>query len=218
MSENKKGVFITVEGPDGSGKTSNIPFLRECLQEHGFNVITTREPGGSPIAEELRRIILTEYMDANAELLLFAAARADHIAKTIKPAMESGHVVLSDRFCDSTVAYQGYGRGLLEKVRELEHFVHAGFYPDHTLFFDIPFEECLSRLSKRTDKQDRIDQEAVEFKRRVWYGYQRQYNDNQHRMVRIDALEDLPAVQKQILNWIHEEFAPQYRHLQHYPR
>lgn len=214
----KKGVFISMEGPDGSGKTTNVGFLRECLQEHGFKVVTTREPGGSPIAEELRRIILTQYMESNAELLLFAAARADHISKTIKPALDGGHVVLTDRFCDSTVAYQGYGRGLLEKVRELEQFVHAGFYPDFTLFFDIPFEECLSRLSKRTDKQDRIDQEAVEFKRRVWFGYQRQFNDNQHRMVRINALEDLPDVQRQIQNWVHNEFAPKHRHLQHYPR
>lgn len=219
MSNDKKGVFITMEGPDGAGKSSNVPFLAECLRENGFKVaVTTREPGGSKVGELLRPIILNEPMDSTAELLLFAAGRADHINRVIKPALERGEVIISDRFCDSTVAYQGYGRGLLEKVRELEEFVHGDFYPNHTLFFDIPFEECLSRLSKRTDKQDRIDQEAIDFKRRVWFGYQRQFNENQHRMVRINALDDLPSVQKQIQNWVHVEFVPIHRHLQHYPR
>ena len=216
---NKRGVFISCEGPDGAGKSTNVPFLRECLLEHGFKVaVTTREPGGSKVGELLRPIILSEPMDSKAELLLFAAGRADHIQRVIVPALERGEVIISDRFCDSTVAYQGYGRGLLDEVRELEQFVHTGFYPDHTLFFDIPFEECISRLSKRTDKQDRIDQEAIDFKRRVWFGYQQQYNSNLHRMVRIDALEDLAHVQRQIQKWVHEVFAPKYRHLQHYPR
>lgn len=213
MSNNKQGVFISCEGPDGAGKTSNIPFLAECLREHGFQVLTTREPGGTPIAEDLRKIILSEYMPSDVELLLFAAARADHIAQVIKPAMERGTVVLSDRFHDSTVAYQGWGRQLLDKVRELDHFVRQGFAPDHTLFFDIPFEECVNRLSKRTDKQDRIDQEALDFKKRVWCGYQQQFNTNPDRMVRIDAMGDLEEVRAQLQRWVHEEFSPKYEHL-----
>jgi dTMP kinase len=212
------GAFISLEGPDGSGKTSNVGFLAECLREWGFTVVTTREPGGSKLAEKLRDILLNDYMPSMSELLLFAAARADHIESVIKPAMYRGEVVVSDRFCDSTVAYQGWGRGLLPQVQELEKFVHNGFYPDHTLYFDLPFEMCLERLAQRTDKQDRIDQEAIAFKENVWKGYRAQYFANPNRMVKIDASWAPARVQGQLQNWVVNKFVPQYKHLQHYPR
>lgn len=216
MTNKKRGVFITQEGPDGSGKSTNHGFLVDLLRGHGFNVVSTREPGGTQIAEEIRAMLLCpsiEKMDAKTELLLFAAARAQHLANKIKPHLDEGFVVISDRFSDSTVAYQGHGRDLLNDVQILEEFVHRGFYPDHTLFFDIPFEECLNRLRKRTDKQDRIDQEEVNFKHRVWNGYQVQYNANPQRMVRIDALPDIENVRRQITQWVDEVFIPKYNHL-----
>lgn len=218
LENNKHGVFVTLEGSDGAGKTSNVSFIAECLREYGFRILTTREPGGTPVAEQLRHLVLHEHMTDDAELLIFAAARADHIATVIKPAMAEGTVVLSDRFHDSTIAYQGWGRKLLSKVHELDKFVRQGFEPDHTLFFDIPFEECLNRLSKRSDKQDRIDQEAIDFKKRVWEGYQNCFNSNRHRMVRIDALNDPEHVREQLRRWVHEKFTPKYEHLRHFPR
>lgn len=209
----KQGVFLTLEGPDGSGKTSNVKFLADLLHAHGFDVLITREPGGTPLAEKLREILLSDKMPSMTELLLFAAARASHIEERIQPALALGKVVLSDRFCDSTNAYQGWGRGLLRQVQELEKFVHNGFYPHHTLFFDLPFEMCLDRLAKRTDKQDRIDLEAVAFKERVWKGYKAQLLANRDRMVRLDASQNLESVQKQIRNWVDMVFAPKYKHL-----
>jgi dTMP kinase len=216
MNNQTRGVFLSLEGPDFSGKSTNLPFLAECLTAHGFKVVQTREPGGTNIAEHIRTVLLSpqiEKMDTKTELLLFAAARAQHIEQKIKPHLDLGFVVVSDRFCDSTAAYQGYGRHLLEKVRELEKFVHEGFYPDHTLFFDLPFEEGLRRMAGRPGKQDRLDQETLLFKRDVWNGYQRQFNENKHRMVRIDALHDRIHVQQQIQRWVEGVFAPRYEFL-----
>lgn len=214
MSQEKRGVFLTVEGPDGAGKTTSLSFLADYLRERGFTVVTSREPGGTPIGERIREILLFNKMATLTELLLFAASRAEHVETHIKPALANGYVFISDRFSDSTYAYQGEARGFVEDVVHLEEFVQRGFKPDHTLFFDIPFEECIQRLGRRVDKQDRFDQEELEFKKKVWIGYQRRFNANPDRMIRIDALPDPETVKRQLQKWVDDFFAPKYRHLQ----
>lgn len=211
-----QGKFIAFEGVDAAGKTTNIKVLAEHLRERGYDVLMTREPGGTPLAEQLRDIILHESMDGVTELLLFLAGRRHHVQTVILPAVQAGKIVLCDRFYDSTYAYQGYGRGLLKEIEALEAFVKGGTIPHYTLFFDLPFEESMRRLALRTDKQDRLDKEEEAFRRRMYDGYQIRLDgrsDASHfdrtfvrKVVNIDALPEPDVVADTVKRWANTVF------------
>jgi dTMP kinase len=201
------GAFITLEGPDGSGKTSNVCYLAEQIRALGHDVVLTREPGGSEVGEMLRKIVIEKYMPPMAELLVMFAARADHIETLIKPAMRQGKVVISDRFVDSTYAYQGHGRDMRDEVIELERLVLQGFRPDLTLFFDVSLDESLARLRSRPGKSDRFDTEEIAFRQAVWAGYQHRFNtDRDNRMRRIDAMQTPEEVRNQVRAFAQRKF------------
>lgn len=206
--EKTKGSFITLEGADGSGKTTNIQVLKEALFEAGYISHLTREPGGSYIAEKIRHLILNEKMYPLTELLLFAAARADHVHTQILPMLNDGIVVISDRFADSSFAYQGAGRNLEEKTLQLERFVLDGFEPDYTLYFNVTLAESERRLEQRRDETNRLDEESIAFKRRVYDGYDRRFKQNPHRMVNINAMLSPEEVAAQVRQWVQDVFVP----------
>ncbi|MBG9987839.1 dTMP kinase [Aerococcaceae bacterium DSM 111176] len=170
-----KGKFISFEGPDGSGKTSVIKAIAAYMEEQGQSIYTTREPGGtgSVIAEEIRELILDvrhTNMDARTEALLYAAGRRQHLTEVILPKLERGHLVLSDRFVDSSLVYQGIARGLtVERVKEINDFAIEGHLPDMTILIDVPAEVGLERIyaAKGTRQFDRLDQEGLEFHQSV---------------------------------------------------
>lgn len=164
---------MTLEGVDCSGKSSNVEVLAETLRSLGYDVVTTREPGGTELAEKIRDLILHTEMDGTTEIMLFLAARRHHVQTKILPSLKEGKFVISDRFYDSTYAYQGYARGLSKDLEDLHDFVSGGITPDYTLFFDLPFEESVRRLALRADKQDRLDKEEETFRRLVHEGYQK---------------------------------------------
>lgn len=168
------GLFITLEGPDGSGKSTISRMLVSYLREKGFRVTLTREPGGTDISEEIRHMILdnknTE-MESTTEALLYAASRAQHVGEKIIPAVKANRVVVCDRFVLSSLVYQGIGRGLgVEKIKELNDFATKGLEPDLILFFDIDPEVALKRKTRRS-KGDRLEREKIEFHRDVYEGY-----------------------------------------------
>ncbi|MGN0921272.1 MAG: dTMP kinase [Cellvibrio sp.] len=196
-----KGKFITIEGTEGVGKSTNIAFIQDWLVKQGIDVVMTREPGGTPLAEELRQILLAkrdEAFDPSAELLLIFAARAQHLAQVILPALSRGAWVVSDRFTDATYAYQGFGRGLnLETIETLENLVQGTLRPDLTLVLDIEVELGLARASARAEL-DRFESEKVEFFERVRAGYQKRAEQNSQRYARVDAGQPLDQVQQDI--------------------
>jgi dTMP kinase len=198
-----KGLFITFEGIEGSGKTTLIPFARDYLVDQGVNLIMTREPGGTEIAELIREIILRhsqEKMNEDTELLLYFASRAQHLAQKIKPALEAGQTVLCDRFTDSSFAYQGGGRGLDEsRIAVLENFVHRGFQPDITILFDVDPKIGLKRIQNRKDL-DRFDVEKQEFFERVRAVYLKRAKQYSDRYRIIDANKDLESVKRDLKN------------------
>lgn len=174
------GFFITFEGIEGCGKSTQVRLLSERLLEEGRQVLLTREPGGCPIADKVRSILLdaeNSAMAPLAELLLYAAARAQHVEEVVRPAMEAGKVVLCDRFTDATLAYQGYGRGLqLERIVELNRMATGGLAPDLTVLFDCPVETGLSRAISRINasdgaREERFELESLQFHQRVRDGY-----------------------------------------------
>lgn len=169
-----KGVFITVEGTDGSGKTTQIKKMEAYLKEKGYDVILLREPGSTRISEKIRSLILdpdnTEMGDTT-ELLLYAAARAQLVSEIIKPSVEAGKVVICDRFIDSSLAYQGFGRGInLDTIIDINRIAIEGTMPDLTIFFDISPEIALERRMAATSA-DRIEKEKMDFHMKVYYGY-----------------------------------------------
>lgn len=169
-----KGLFITLEGPDGSGKSTLAKYLADYIREKGLDVITTREPGGTKISEDIRDIILDNKntnMSYVTEALLYAASRAQHVAQKIKPALNGGKIIICERFVLSSLVYQGMARGLgVEKVKEINDFAIQGIYPDLTLFFDIPPLVALKRKTRR-NKGDRLEREKLEFHQKVYEGY-----------------------------------------------
>jgi dTMP kinase len=169
------GKFITFEGPEGSGKTSVIEGIKKYFTDNNIDFITTREPGGIRIAEEIREIILNKdniEMDAHTEALLYAAARSQHFFEVIVPALEKGKVVICDRFIDSSFAYQGHARGLgIEKVYEINKFAIGDILPDLTIFIDVPPHVGLNRVFSNTRKVDRLDLEDISFHELVYEGY-----------------------------------------------
>ena len=196
-----KGKFITVEGIEGVGKTTNIDFIHQQLQAAGRDVVLTREPGGTPLAEAIRGLLLDPAytgMDSTCELQLMFAARAEHLAKVVWPALEQGQWVLCDRFTDATYAYQGGGRGIDSGViARLEELVQGDFRPDLTLLLDVPVEIGLARASKR-GALDRFEQEKVAFFERVRNTYLEMAQRSPDRYRVIDASLPLNDVQNQI--------------------
>ncbi|MCP1479983.1 dTMP kinase [Pseudomonas chlororaphis] len=193
------GLFITLEGPEGAGKSTNREYLAERLRAAGIEVLLTREPGGTPLAERIREVLLTpgdEVMNPDTELLLVFAARAQHLAEVIRPALARGAVVLCDRFTDSTYAYQGGGRGLsVERIATLEQFVQGKLRPDLTLVFDLPVEVGLARASAR-GRLDRFEQEGRVFFDAVRQAYLKRAAADPARYLLVDAAQPLSQVQQ----------------------
>jgi len=187
----EKGRFISVEGIDGSGKSILSSRLVQWLEEKGYPAILTREPGGTPVGEMIRHIVL-DVKDAPispmTEMLLFAASRAQHVAQVIAPALEKGHIVLCDRYVDSSIVYQGAARGLGdEDVMAVNLLAVGGLMPELTLFLDIGLDEAVRRQQGRPEKADRLDQEAMEFHRGGQKAYYRLLKTYPDRIVRIDG-------------------------------
>ncbi|SFP85449.1 dTMP kinase [Pseudomonas sp. NFPP07] len=193
------GLFITLEGPEGAGKSTNREYLAERLRAAGIEVLLTREPGGTPLAERIREVLLTpgdEVMNPDTELLLVFAARAQHLAEVIRPALARGAVVLCDRFTDSTYAYQGGGRGLsVERIATLEQFVQGELRPDLTLVFDLPVEVGLARASAR-GRLDRFELEGRVFFDAVRQAYLKRAAADPARYLLVDAAQPLSQVQQ----------------------
>jgi len=196
-----RGKFLTIEGTEGVGKSTNLAFVRDWLQAKGIEVIVTREPGGTPLAEEIRGLLLArrdEVVDETAELLLVFAARAQHISQVIRPALARGAWVLSDRFTDATYAYQGGGRGLSQDViSRLELLVQGDLHPDLTLILDIDVELGLNRARQRGEL-DRFESETIGFFERVRAAYKTRALENPNRYALVDASQDLAQVQADI--------------------
>lgn len=195
------GLFITLEGPEGAGKSTNREYLAERLREQGVDVLLTREPGGTPLAERIRELLLDssdEPMAADTELLLVFAARAQHLQQVIRPALAKGSVVLCDRFTDATYAYQGGGRGLsIERIAQLEQFVQAELRPNLTLIFDLPVEVGLARAAAR-GRLDRFEQEGRGFFEAVRQAYLQRAAQAPQRYRVLDAGQSLAQVQADI--------------------
>lgn len=195
-------VFITIEGPDGSGKTSVTNKLIAALQERGLPIIYTREPGGSEIAEEIRQVILdckNTAMDARTEALLYAASRRQHLVEKIGPALAQGKIVFSDRFLDSSLAYQGFARGIgMQEVLAINLFATEGKLPDFTLYFDVSAEVGLGRINHDKHREvNRLDLEKTEFHQKVREGYLQLVQQFPHRIHLIDASQPFDAVYKE---------------------
>ncbi|WP_297526986.1 dTMP kinase [Thiohalobacter sp.] len=196
-----RGRFITIEGGEGVGKTTNLDLVERLIREAGKDLVRTREPGGTPLAERIRELLLDTAhagMADDCELLLVFAARAEHLARVIRPALDAGQWVLCDRFTDATYAYQGYGRGLsLDRIAELERMVQGDLRPDLTLLLDVPVETGLARASARGEL-DRFEQEQQAFFERVREGYLARAAAEPDRFRVIDASQPLEVVQARI--------------------
>ena len=194
-----KGFLVSLEGPEGAGKTSVLEALIPVLEDRGVEVLTTREPGGVLIGEKIREVILdpsnTE-MDPKTELLLYIASRRQHLVEKVLPALEAGKMVIMDRFIDSSVAYQGFGRGLdIEAIDWLNKFATDGLKPDLTLYFDIEVEEGLARIAANSDREvNRLDMEGLDLHRKVRQGYLSLLEREGNRIEKIDASLPLDQV------------------------
>lgn len=204
----KKGFLISFEGPDGAGKTTVLNRLLPMLEEiYTENVISTREPGGIAISEKIRDVILDvahTSMDSKTELLLYIAARRQHMVERIIPALEQGSLVLVDRFIDSSVAYQGYGRGLdVAAINWLNDYATDSSKPDLTIYLDIPSDIGLERISQNVEREvNRLDLEALEMHQKVRTGYLTVLKENPERIVLIDANQDVDKVVSQVFEAI----------------
>ena len=209
-----KGYFITFEGPDGSGKTTVATEVCKRLTELGYDVIHTREPGGIGISEDIRNIILdpkNTMMDAKTEALLYAASRRQHLVEKVFPAVKEGKIVICERFLDSSLAYQGYGRNLgFDEVLSINLFAIDNTYPDMTIYLDVDEQVGLDRLQDRSFK-DRLDQESLEFHHRVSQGYREVLRRFKDRITVIDASktkqEVIETSMKEILKLINDQNA-----------
>ena len=193
------GRLVTLEGVDGAGKSTHIQFIADALGAQGHHVIVTREPGGTDLAERLRKAILEEPMSAIAETLLIFAARADHVARVIRPALEATHWVVCDRFTDATLAYQAAGKGVERALIErLSDAVHPGLRPHRTLVFDCSYEVASRRLASSGKALDRFEREARDFFDRVRNTYLEIARKEPERVRVIDAGGDLESIRKSI--------------------
>ncbi len=198
-----EGRFITIEGTDGGGKSTQIEKLVEYLKSMGREVVVTREPGGTSISEKLREILLdakNSEMTDITEALLYAASRAQHVEEKILPAVKEGKIVICDRFLDSSIVYQGYARGLdIEMIKTINSFALSKIKPDITLFFDIRPEIGILRKKNMHDL-DRMEQEKIDFHNKVYNGYKALLNENPERIKRIDAEKTIDEVYRQVID------------------
>lgn len=193
-----KGTFITLEGVDGAGKSSFLPWIEQRLRAAGRDVLVTREPGGTSVGEQLRNILLHSPLSAEAEVLLMFAARKEHLDRVILPALEAGRCVLCDRFTDATYAYQGAGRGIaLVHIAALERWIHGDVQPDLTILFDLPVEVARARSQSVRDP-DRFESERMEFFVRVRDGYLARARECPVRYRLIDASQPMVDVEAQL--------------------
>lgn len=199
-----KGFFLTIEGVDGAGKSSHMERIASCFEAQQYDIITTREPGGTPLAETLRELLLTEKMCLQTELLLMFAARQEHINQVIQPALAAGKAVICDRFTDSSFAYQGGGRQVAaEKIQSLVDIVHPDLSPDLTLLFDLPLEIARERM-QRERHLDRFEQEQVDFFERVRAAYLLRAKEEPDRFVVVDSSQAKDVVAEFICKTINE--------------
>ena len=205
-------MFITLEGPDGSGKSMQVPALAEFIQQLGYEVLTTREPGGTFIGDQIREVIMrmeNKSMNPRTEILLFCAARAQIVAEVIRPQLEKGVVVISDRYADSTLAYQGYGHGLdLGVLRNILSFATDGLTPDLTLLLDVDVETGLARRQSGGGEWNRLDDYELAFHRQVRAGYLELAAAEPQRWVRIDAAQTPQQVQLDLQKAVIERLVP----------
>ena len=203
-----RGIFITLEGPDGSGKTSQIPPLADFLRQEGFDVITTREPGGTAISDQVKDVLKSmqnKSMHPRTEILLFCAARAQLVEEVIRPSLAQGKIVLSDRYADSTLAYQGYGHGYdLALLRLLLDFATGGLWPDLTLYLDLDAEEGLNRRRCGGGEWNRLDDYELSFHQRVREGYLTMAAADPARWHRIEACQPPQVVHAALCEAIKE--------------
>ena len=194
MTNIRKGRFLTLEGVDGAGKSTHVDWLVVRLRSMGLKVLSTREPGGTPVGEKLREMLLQDAMHLETETLLMFAARAEHLHKVILPALASGTWVVCDRFTDATFAYQGGGRALgTQRVAALEQWVHPDIQPDRTWLFDVPLEVARERL-ERSRAKDRFEKEADAFFVRTRAAYLERAQSQPERFLRIDATQSIAAI------------------------
>ena len=199
----KKGLFIVFEGGEGTGKTTAIESIYDWIQEKDLKCIKTREPGGIKISEEIRQVILDKdntKMDGRTEALLYAAARRQHLVEKVIPALNEGYVVLCDRFIDSSLAYQGFARGLgIDEVMSINKFAIGEYMPDLSILFDLEPKIGLERISTSGEREiNRLDLEKIDFHEKVREGYNKVYKENRHRIVKINAEQSKENVLKEI--------------------
>ncbi|MFP4416199.1 MAG: dTMP kinase [Chitinivibrionales bacterium] len=192
------GLFITFEGIDGCGKTTQLKLAQEYLRSKELPLIVTREPGGTPIAEKIREIIISPHhseMTDACELLLYLAARAQHVGERIVPALKDGKVVLCDRFQEATFAYQGYGRGYdLSVLREMNRFATDDIHPAQTFIFDLPVEDAFERMKKMNKAPDRLEQNSAAFYQKIRSGYLELARNESHRVCVLDATQPVEQI------------------------
>ena len=193
-----KGIFITFEGIDGSGKTTQIELLNSFLKQSGFDVVLAREPGGTDIGDKIRKILLDSkniQMSYRAETLLFLASRAELVSKVIKPSLNQGKIIICDRFFDSTIAYQGIARQLgAEKILDMSLWATENIIPDLTFLLSIDVWECENRIKNGKKKKDRIEKEEIDFKSKIREGYMQLAGKNKERFVIVDGCLDIEGV------------------------
>ena len=192
--ETKRGLFLTLEGVDGAGKSTHVQWVSDYLSSNGINVCRTREPGGTPLAEKLRELLLSEPMHLETETLLMFAARNEHLRTVIEPALAAGQWVVCDRFSDASFAYQGAGRGLgMSRVAALADWVHPGFGPDRTWLFDVPLTVAKQRLADSREP-DRFEREQADFFERTREGYLSLVAQEPNRFEVVDGTETIPNI------------------------
>lgn len=197
-----KGLFITFEGPDGAGKTTQVQKFAEALSQQGYDVLLTREPGGTPISDKVRELILTpehQEMDDTTEVLLYAASRAQHVHEKVIPSLQNGKIVICDRFVDASIAYQGYGLGIpVEEVEQINRFATSGLVPDRTYMLDVPVAEGKARLLARSGL-DRIEQKGEAYHERVREGFRTLAAQHPERIRVVNAYRSIEVIADEIL-------------------
>lgn len=207
----KKGLFIVFEGGEGTGKTTAIESIYDWILEKGLKCIKTREPGGIKISEEIRQVILNKdniNMDGRTETLLYAAARRQHLVEKVIPALDEGYVVLCDRFIDSSLAYQGFARGLgIDEVMSINKFAIGEYMPDLSILFDLEPKIGLERICKSEEREiNRLDLEKIDFHEKVRQGYNIIYKENMNRIIKIDAEQSKECILKEIKRILENRF------------